>query len=108
MDGIPGNGAFQEDLEILEGKVVTANLGCGEKQGGHLLGDVTCAWSWWDKTGAQAWYPCWKEIAKSREVREESHRNEPGAGENFLQLGRLKSSVECIQGGKRKKGVGTW
>lgn len=96
MDGIPGNGAFQEDLEILEAKAVDVNLGCDEKQGGLLLGDVTCAWSWWDKIGAQARYLCWKEIAKSRGGREESHGNEPGAGENVLQLGRLKGSVECI------------
>ena len=103
MDGILGNGAFQEDQEILEAKAVSVNLGCDEKQGGLLSGDVTCAWSWWDKTGARAWYPRWKEIAKSREGREESHRNEPGAGENVLQLGRLKSSVECIRGGGEKE-----
>lgn len=99
MDAILGNDAFQEDLEILETKAVNVNLGCDEKQGGLLLGDVTRAWSWWDKTGAQAWYPCWEEIAKSREGREESHGNEPG--ENVLQLGRLKSSVECIWGEER-------
>lgn len=103
MDGILGNGAFQEDLEILEVKAVNVNLGCDEKQASLPLGNVTCAWSWWDKTGAQAWYPCWKEIGKSREGREESHGNEPGAGENVLQLGRLKSSVECIQGETKKR-----
>lgn len=54
MDGILGNGAFQEDLEILEEKAVSVNLGYDEKQGGLLLGDVTRAWSWWDKNGAQA------------------------------------------------------
>lgn len=106
MAGVLGNGAFQEDLEILEAKAVSVNLGRDEKQGGLLLGDVTFAWSWSDKTGAQAWYPRWKEIAKSREGREESHGNELGAGENVLQLGRLKSSVECIRGKKKEWGHG--
>lgn len=74
VDGNQGNGAFQEDLEILEMKADNVNLGCDEKQGGLLLGDVTCSWSWWDETGAQAWYPRWKEIAKSRRQRGEPQK----------------------------------
>lgn len=43
---------IQEDMEILEAKAAGVNLGCDGKQGGLLLGDVTCGWWWWDKTGA--------------------------------------------------------
>ena len=54
LAGVLGNGALQEDLDILEAKTVNVNLGCDEKQGGLLLGDVACAWSLWDKNRAQA------------------------------------------------------
>lgn len=50
----------------------------------------------------QCWGSAWclhwgKEDCKAREGREESCKGESGAAGNVLQLGKLKSPVECIQ-----------